>query len=139
MAGFSRSQRIQRREDFVLAQRRGVAARCRLALVLVHVRGDRLPARLGVVASRKVGGAVKRNRAKRLLREWFRGSSLPTGLDVVVVAYPTCVDETAERLAEELSAALERALARLPKALRPPPPEAIPCAGSSCSSSASTS
>jgi len=60
--------------------------------LVVHVleRGDDLPARLAVVASRRVGGAVQRNRAKRLLREAARTRSFRSGIDVVLVARAAC-------------------------------------------------
>jgi len=46
--------------------------------------------RLGITVTRKVGTAVRRNRIKRLIREFFRHNrpSLASNLDVVVNAHP---------------------------------------------------
>jgi len=44
-------------------------------------------ARLGITVTRKVGGAVRRNRIKRLVREWFRGRREELkSCDLVVIA-----------------------------------------------------
>jgi ribonuclease P protein component len=54
--------------------------------------------RLGLSVSRRVGGAVERNRVKRVLREafWAEAERLPTSSDYVVVARPDA-RELAER------------------------------------------
>jgi ribonuclease P protein component len=41
--------------------------------------------RLGIAATKKLGGAVVRNRAKRLIREVFRRNDIAPGFDIVVV------------------------------------------------------
>src|SRR3954471_8434110 len=67
--------------------------------------------RLGVSVSRKVGGAVDRNRVKRCLREafWAEAGRLPAGSDYVVVARPDARD-LAER---EGMSGLRTSLAKL--------------------------
>jgi ribonuclease P protein component len=86
---FPKAQRVRRRKEFKEAQRRGRSVRTRHFVLLLHARfpSDDSAPRLGIVASRKVGNAVKRNRAKRLVREAFRATRdlIPPGIDLVVI------------------------------------------------------
>lgn len=59
--------------------------------------------RLTVVASRRVGGAVQRNRAKRLLREAARTLAWRPGHDVVLVARAACAGSDLASVAAELT------------------------------------
>lgn len=71
-----------------------------------------MPRRAGFVASRKVGNAVYRNRARRRLREAFRRlkSRLPElGAWIVFVARKPCAEESQKLLEEEMLALLTRA------------------------------
>jgi len=58
--------------------------------------------RLTVVASRRVGGAVRRNRAKRLLREAARVRRWTDGVDVVLVARAACAGSDVQLVGAEL-------------------------------------
>ncbi len=62
------------------------------------------PTRLGVSASRKVGGAVTRNRIRRRLSAAFRAlvNVLPEGAKVIIVARPRIVELTYHNMETEL-------------------------------------
>jgi ribonuclease P protein component len=90
-ARLRRTERLRESKDF---RRLGAKAR-RLSsahfVMLIGVSGDRAAdgeRRLGITASRKLGGAVERNRVKRRVREWFRRSKerIAPGTELVVIA-----------------------------------------------------
>ena len=82
--------RLSRSGDFDRVFRAGRSHAARELVLYVFPRGDAEASRLGLSVSRKVGGAVERNRVKRLLREAFalESARLPEGTDAVVVARP---------------------------------------------------
>ena len=80
---FTPAEHVRRRADFERAYSSGSRIHARYMTVFVVPNGG-LVARLGVAATRKLGPATDRNRAKRLAREVFRRNKPVEGLDVVV-------------------------------------------------------
>ena len=71
---------------------------------MVHLRerDDEGPGRMTAVASRRVGNAVARNRAKRVLRAAAAEVGLGAGVDVALVARRAVLGASATEVAEEL-------------------------------------
>ena len=78
---------MKRRRDFLQISKSGRLRRCPHFLVFTLKNFDG-PTRLGVTVTRKIGGAVVRNRIKRHLREFFRLEyrSLPLMTDISIIA-----------------------------------------------------
>ncbi len=99
-----RRRRLSRSAEFERVYRQGRSKGNRFLVLYAFPRSDedaeaRASAeedgpRLGLSVSRKVGGAVDRNRVKRVLREafWQEAERLPSGSDYVVVARPDARD-----------------------------------------------
>ena len=85
--------RITRSGDFDAVYRRGRSAAGRHLVVYVFQREEGALAgapRCGMSISKRVGGAVERNRIKRVLKEHFAAiaDGLPLGIDLVIIARP---------------------------------------------------
>jgi ribonuclease P protein component len=103
--------RLSRSAEFERVYRHGRSVANRQLVLYTFPNASTQRPRLGLSVSRKVGGAVQRNKVKRLLREAFAHAQgeLVAGQDMVVVARPPA-GELAER---EGLAGMDAALAEL--------------------------
>jgi len=108
---FSRGARIKQGRDFLRVRQNGerVVAGCLIA------NWQRLPAgapsRLGVITSSKIGGAVVRNRARRLLRESFRlhQHDLAQPVDLVLIARQSIAEKAFAGVEKDFLTTLKKA------------------------------
>ncbi len=105
------SERIRHRPEFERVYEEGQPHRASL-LVLFVLSAPDLARKAGFVAGRRVGGAVARNRSKRLMREAYRRNKdvLPeTGVHLVLVARNGCGEATYGDLESQLLRLYEQA------------------------------
>lgn len=106
--GFPKAARIRRRREFLSFGRTGDKRRTD-SFVLLMERCSSGP-RLGITVSRKVGGAVVRNRLKRRIREIYRRYPDRTSLehDLIVIARVGAGALTSREIGRDLTTALSR-------------------------------
>ena len=101
-------RRLRRRAEFQRVFNTGRRAHGRYFTIIAAPDGASRT-RLGIVASRKLGGAVVRNRAKRLIREVFRVIDEPDcPLDLVVIPKPNLFDAPLSGLLLDFTVVLKR-------------------------------
>lgn len=108
--GLPRPLRLARSEDFARVRATGQTVRGRMLLLNVAPNGLSHN-RYGVVTGKKLGGAVVRNRVRRVLREAIRASDsmFSSGWDIVLVAHPSAVDQPAGEVYRAFVSAAQQA------------------------------
>ena len=102
------ARRIRRRAEFQRVFDAGRRAHGRyLTVIAAPAAGP--DSRIGIVASKKLGGAVVRNRAKRLIREMFRTSVGPERpCDLVIIPKPSALQVKVAEVVSDYSTTLRR-------------------------------
>jgi len=105
-----RKYRLTRSTDFKRVRHTGKSYAHPL-VVLVVKANEISEIRVGVTAGRSVGGAVRRNRSKRLLREAMRPllPDLPPGWDLILIARSTLPSKSLQEIRAGLENLLRRA------------------------------
>ena len=113
-----RTGRLSRSAEFDRVYRQGRSVANRYLVLYAFPRGGEGPPRVGLSVSRKVGGAVERNRLKRLLREACarQADAFPPGHDIVLVARAPARDLGEAEGVAGVDAALAELVAKAPVA-----------------------
>ena len=114
--GFSKSRRLTKPAEFAQVKTTGTAHRGRLLILGVLETAVAGPFRAGFVTSKRVGGAVVRNRIRRRLREIVRCNqhALRPGIWLVLIARPAAAEASSKALEDEWLRLAKRAFILAP-------------------------
>lgn len=100
---------LRKKKDFSAIYNRGKSVGEKY--VVLFFRKNNLPYnRTAFLASKKVGNSVKRNRARRLMKESFRAlkQNMPTGYDLIFIARNTIIDLKCADVEKSMEAAIKK-------------------------------
>ena len=106
---FSRKQKIVNKKQFAEVFKNGI--KINGFFLKIHVLSQEKEKKIGIVISRKIKGAVKRNRYKRLIREYYRlnQNKISEGTKIVVVVYKDIKPDKYGVVEKEISKLLKKA------------------------------
>ena len=104
---FKRNERILKKKEFISLKLHGRRYYTKNFVVIIKKNRGAIT-RLGITVSKRVGNSVKRNRIKRLIREFFRlnKQQIPKGYDILVIALKRDNKLNSSRIQEELGGLL---------------------------------
>ena len=105
---FKKTERLAKRPQFQKVMEKGKKKRVERLCTIFSIPNELDRKRLGIIASKKIGNAVARNRAKRRIREVFRQLKhrMEPALDIVVISGKDMVTLPYRVIEKKLSNAL---------------------------------
>lgn len=100
----TKKERITRKSEFQKIAQNGISYTTQNFVFIIYNRKSGEIRRLGISVGKKVGAAVKRNRVKRLLREFFRlnKDKFPESSDLLFIAKPGSANLNYLTLSDEI-------------------------------------
>ena len=106
--GMLRENVLRRKEDFNLIYKKGKSTGEKYVVVFV-LKNSLGFNRIAYLASKKVGNSVRRNRARRLMRESVRQiDGIKEGYDIIIIARNTINDRKCADVKKSIEAAMRR-------------------------------
>ena len=101
---------LKKNKDFQAVYKNGRSYANQYLVMYIKKRNDDGENRVGISVSKKVGNSVKRNRARRLMRESYRHiqDKLPCGYDFIIIARNTINDKKCSEVEKSLISAFRR-------------------------------